>query len=80
ASFVEAALLTASVTRLRQLLRPQGNAFVVGPVDLGIVLSQNGMQVIWEEFVESLPTVQMHKTILPKARVKAGLTLFHVRR
>ena len=80
ASFVEAALLTASVTRLRQLLRPQGNAFVVGPVDLGIVLSQNGLQVIWEESVESLPTVQMHKTILPKARVKAGLTLFHVRR
>jgi hypothetical protein len=80
ASFTEAAVVTANMARLRQVLRPQGSAFVVGPVDLRMALAQNELVVIWEESVESLPTVQMHKTILPKARVKAGLTLFHIRR
>lgn len=80
ASFTEAAALTASTARLAQVLRSQGRAFVVGPMDLRAVLIRNGLAVMWEESVESLPTVQMHKTILPKARVKAGLMLFHVRR
>jgi hypothetical protein len=80
ASFTEAAALTASAARLGQVLRSQGRAFVVGPIDLREILMRNGLAVMWEESVESLPTVQMHKTILPKARVKAGLMLFHVRR
>jgi hypothetical protein len=80
ASFMEAAALTASVAWLRQMLRPQGSAFVVGPVGLRTVLAQNVLPIVWEESVESLPTVQMHKSILPKARVKAGLTLFHITR
>ncbi|MBH0205571.1 MAG: hypothetical protein HP498_07095 [Nitrospira sp.] len=80
ASFTEAGVLTASVVWLRQMLRPQGSAFVVGPVGLRTVLAQNALPIVWEESVESLPTVQMHKSILPKARVKAGLTLFHIRR
>jgi hypothetical protein len=49
-------------------------------MDLRAVLIRNGLAVMWEESVASLPTVQMHKTILPKARVKAGLMLFHVSR
>ena len=80
ASFTDAAALKASVAWLRQLLRSQGSAFVVGPVGLRTVLAQYALLVVWEESVESLPTVQMHKSILPKARVKAGLTLFHIRR
>lgn len=80
AVFREAAALTASVAWLRQMLRPQGSAFVVGPVGLRTVLAQQALPVMWAESVESLPTVQMHKSILPKARVKAGLTLFHIRR
>ena len=80
ASFMEAAALTASVVWLRQMLRPQGSAFVVGPVGLRTVLAQNALLIVWEESVESLPTVQMHKSILPKARVKEGLTLFHISR
>jgi hypothetical protein len=80
ASFTEAGALTASVTWLRQMLRPQGSAFVVGPGGLRTILAQSALRIVWEESVESLPTVQMHKSILPKARVKAGLTLFHIRR
>lgn len=80
ASFTEAGALTASVAWLRQMLGSQGSAFVVGPVGLRTVLVQNALPIVWEESVESLPTVQMHKSILPKARVKAGLTLFHIRR
>jgi hypothetical protein len=79
-SFTETAALTASVAWLRQMLRSQGRAFVVGPVGLGTVLTQHTLPVLWEESVESLPTVHMHKSILPKARVKAGLTLFHITR
>jgi hypothetical protein len=33
---------------------------------------------MWEEPVEQLPTFRMHRTILPKARLKDGLTLFFV--
>ena len=37
-------------------------------------------QVWWSESVAGLPTFTMHKTILPNARLKTGLTLFHLRR
>ena len=57
-----------------------GHAFVVGPARFGGDLVESGFHVCWEKPVELLPTFQMHKTILPKARVKAGLTLFHVGR
>ena len=78
-SFAFPAGLTVSGTRLRQVLRPGGNAFVVGPLDLRESLVRQKLQICWEESVETLPTFRMHRTILPKARVKAGLTLFHVR-
>lgn len=80
ASFTDVAALTASVAWLRQMLRSQGSAFVVGPVTLRTVFAQHMLPVLWEESVDFLPTVQMHKSVLPKARVKAGLTLFHIMR
>jgi hypothetical protein len=79
-SFGSPVRLAAIVTGLAQVLRPGGTAFIVGPVDLRELLIQRGLQIRWEESVETLPTFRMHKTILPKARLKAGLTLFHVRR
>ncbi|MBD0316523.1 MAG: hypothetical protein ICV75_07515 [Nitrospiraceae bacterium] len=66
--------------RWSELLRPGGNAFIVGPVGLRASLSTHPFHISWEESVEALPTFRMHRTILPKARLKAGLTLFHVRR
>jgi hypothetical protein len=56
-----------------------GLAFIVGPASLKSALhSQPGFQVLSAETVESLPTFRMHRTILPKARLKQGLTLFHI--
>jgi hypothetical protein len=70
--------LTGYVEGLRQALRPGGNAFVVGPARLRDRLVHRRFLVRWEEAVENLPTFRMHRTILPRARLKAGLTLFHV--
>jgi hypothetical protein len=72
--------LTARVRALAQRVNPGGNAFVVGPARMGDELSRAGLQRCWEEAVERLPTFAMHKTILLKARLRGGLTLFHVRR
>ncbi len=81
-SFGSSTAMRTIVMRLSQLLRQGGNAFVVGPVQLGELLTQERprLMVHWDQSVASLPTVLMHKTILPKARVKPGLTLFHVGR
>lgn len=81
-SFDSSATMRTIVMRLSLLLRRGGNAFVVGPVQLGELLTQerSRLMVHWDQSVASLPTVLMHKTILPKARVKAGLTLFHIGR
>ena len=68
------------VKKLSELLRPGGSAFVVGPAELRELLTSGQWEACWDQSVAALPTFLMHKTILPKARVKTGLTLFHVRR
>ena len=80
AEFEQMSVLTARVRALAQRVNPGGNAFVVGPARMGDELSRAGLQRCWEEAVERLPTFAMHKTILPKAKLRSGLTLFHVRR
>lgn len=79
-SFDSSATMNMIITRSRQLLRSGGDAFVVGPAELRELLTEGQWEVCWDQSVASLPTFLMHKTILPKARVKTGLTLFHVRR
>lgn len=74
------AALTARVRALASRIKPGGNAFIVGPARAGHELSRGGLGLCWEEAVERLPTFAMHKTILPKARLRHGLTMFHVRR
>ena len=61
-------------------LREGGHAFVIGPAQLGRQGSIVGLQVCWEELVEQLPTFRMHRTILPRAALKTGLTLFHMKK
>lgn len=63
---------------IAQALAPGGLAFVVGPDRLGPLLEGRGLRILKQEFVEDLPTVSMHRSILPEARLKPGLTLFHV--
>jgi hypothetical protein len=65
---------------ISQTLQGGGNAFVIGPAQLGRQASSHGLHVCLEEPVEQLPTFRMHRTILPKARLRAGLTLFHMKK
>lgn len=80
AEFEQASALAARVRNLAQRVKAGGNGFIVGPARAGDELSRAGLQRCWEEAVERLPTFAMHRTILPKARLRSGLTLFHVRR
>ena len=70
------ASLTNCLNGISRMLRGGGNAFVMGPAQLGRQALPNGLHVCWEEPVEQLPTFRMHRTILPKARLRVGLTLF----
>jgi hypothetical protein len=67
-----------AVMDLRQALRPGGCAFVTGPPSLHDCWKGAGFALVWQELVEELPTFRMHRTILPKARLKEGLTLYFV--
>ena len=81
-SFDSSTTMRTMVMRLSQLLQRGGKAFIVGPVQLGELLMQERSRLLvhWDLSVASLPTFLMHRTILPKARVKPGLTIFHVER
>ena len=76
-SFGAPASVMPTMARLRDRVRPSGHVFVVGPAELRESLAGDGWELSWDQSVASLPTFLMHKTILPKARVKPGLTLFH---
>ena len=72
--------LTKCFNGISRMLREGGNAFIVGPAQLSRQGSSHGLHVCWQESVEQLPTFRMHRTILPKARLRAGLTLFHMKK
>ena len=74
------ASLAERMKRISRILRGGGNAFVIGPTHLGRQGSSHGLHVCWEKPVEQLPTFRMHRTILPQARLRAGLTLFHMKK
>jgi hypothetical protein len=72
--------LSEQMRRISLALREGGDAFVIGPAQLGQYGAFHGLHVSWEEPVEQLSTFRMHRTILPKARLRAGLTLFHMKK
>jgi hypothetical protein len=74
------ATLAERMKGISRVLREGGHAFVIGPAQLGRQGSSHGLHVCWEEPVEQLPTFRMHRTILPKARLRVGLTLFHMKK
>jgi hypothetical protein len=74
------ASLAERMKEISQTLQGGGIAFVIGPAQLGQYGASHGLHVCWEESVEQLPTFRMHRTILPKARLRAGLTLFHMKK
>jgi hypothetical protein len=75
-----AAGLAERMNGISRILREGGNAFVIGPVQLGQHGASHGLHICWEKPVEQLPSFRMHRTILPKARLRAGLTLFHMKK
>jgi hypothetical protein len=72
--------LDEACARLARLLAPSGLAFVSGLKVMEPWWAKHHLLVFGHESVESLPTFKMHKSILPKATLRAGLTLFFVRR
>jgi hypothetical protein len=72
------ARLNEHMKMVRRFLQPKGHAFLVGPVELAGHLIQERFSLRWQEGVENLPTFLMHRSILPKARLRTGLTLFHI--
>ncbi len=70
--------LLTLVKELRLTLRSGARAFAVGPASLSGIWGTAGLRTAWQEPVEQLPTFRMHRTILPKARLKPGLTLYCV--
>ncbi len=78
ALFESAPGLEQASTEISAALAEQGTAFVVGPSGFQQNLKTQRCRIVRQEAVETLPTFQMHRTILPKARLKAGLTLFQI--
>jgi hypothetical protein len=74
------ARLAERIEAISRILRRGGHAFVIGPAQMGQYGVSHGLHVCWEEPVEQLPTFRIHRTILPKARLKAGLTLFYFKK
>ncbi len=79
--FTDAIAQHEAVKTIPATLGQGGLAFIVGPASLQSAFQMHPqLQVLSAEAVETLPTFQMHRTILPKARLKQGLTLFRVSR
>ncbi|MGH7231608.1 MAG: hypothetical protein ACREJU_09660 [Nitrospiraceae bacterium] len=59
-------------------LNPGGLAFVVGPSSMRPALQASLLRIHHIDLVEQLPTFRMHQAVLPKARIKHDVTLFHL--
>ncbi len=69
---------TAGLNRLHRALAPGGLLWSVGPASWRSLWQRPGLRLLEAVAVASLPTFRMHLTLLPKARVREGLTLFMV--
>ena len=72
--------LAARIKEMSLRLRGGGHAFVVGSAQIDMACGSTGLQLVWKETVEQLPTFRMHRSILPKAQLSPGLTLFHLKK
>ncbi|MFO0773286.1 MAG: hypothetical protein U0172_01300 [Nitrospiraceae bacterium] len=78
--WADPAQANALVARLQQTLAPGGVAYVVGPAQMHPLWQRPGLRLQDAMAVDTLPTFRMHLTLLPKARLHPGLTLFCLRR
>jgi hypothetical protein len=80
AQFEEPARLEEAIEKLQSAMSSGGIAFVAGPNTIVPFLRQRGLAVESVQPVEDLPSFQMHRSILPKAHLKKGLTLYRLAR
>jgi hypothetical protein len=71
--------LEETVGKLAGWMAAGAIAFVTGPARLSQSLHQKNLLVDSVQPVEDLPSFHMHRSILPKARLKQGLRLYRVR-
>ncbi len=70
----------ALIQALSEALGPSAVGFVAGHAGLAPLFETQRLRIIRSDPVDGLPPFRMHLSILPKARLKPGLTLFQVRR
>jgi hypothetical protein len=75
--FENPAGLRQVAVELHHSLAPGGTAYVVGPQAVAGICAPR-LHVVERHPVEALPTFQMHRGILPKARLRPGLTLYRL--
>ncbi len=80
ADFDRPAALSDTIRCLAEALAPGGLVFVAGPPTVGRLVRTYALELLREDPVETLPTFQMHRTILPMARLKPGLTLVQAKK
>jgi hypothetical protein len=79
--FADATAQHEAIATIPAALGQGGLAFIVGPALLQSSLRmQPQLHVLSAKAVDTLPTFQMHRTILPTARLKENLTVFQVLR
>ena len=61
---------------LGNALLPGGIAFVSGPSRAAECLPRHGMDVLYSDYVQSLPTFRLHRSILPRAQLRKDLMAF----
>jgi hypothetical protein len=78
AYFAQPAQLELAIRKLRERMVPGGLAFVAGPDSMSPLLRRLGLVIESAQAVEDLESFQMHRSILPQARLKNGLTLYRL--
>lgn len=69
---------SARADQVSQALNPGGLACLVGPAAMSSLWQRPALRLLDAVAVETMATFRMHRSILPKARLREGLTLFLV--
>jgi hypothetical protein len=78
AQFEEPARIEKAIELLRSAMGSGGIAFVTGPNTMPELLRRQGLVIDSVQPVDDLPSFHMHRSILPRARLKRGLTLYRL--
>ena len=68
--------INQTLSSLTKALLPGGLAFIAGPSLIADFLNTQNLDILYGEPAHSLPTFQLHRSILPRAQLKPELTMF----